>query len=49
MIAGMLVSCASPVIDQFMATRLGNGSVATLAVGGKVSAFIPGLGALAVG
>lgn len=49
MFAGMLVSCASPIIDQFMATQLGEGSVATLAFGGKVPAFMAGLGALAVG
>jgi len=49
MFAGMLVSCASPVIDQFMASRLGEGAVATLSFAGKVPSFVMALCAGAVG
>jgi putative peptidoglycan lipid II flippase len=49
MFGGMIVSCASPVVDQLMATRLGSGAVATLSFAGKAPAFIMGLGGVAVG
>jgi putative peptidoglycan lipid II flippase len=49
MVGGMIVSAASPLVDQFMSTQLGDGAVATLSFGGKVPAFVMGLGATAVG
>jgi putative peptidoglycan lipid II flippase len=49
MCGGMLVSSASPLVDQVFASRLGSGSVATLSYATKVPAFMMTLGAGAVG
>ena len=49
MVAGALISSSSPLVDQLMATRLGTGSVASLAYGNKVISFTLSIGLLALG
>jgi len=49
LIVGTVLMAASPVVDQLMAARLSAGSVAALSFGGKISAGILGIAAVALG
>jgi putative peptidoglycan lipid II flippase len=48
MAAGAVFMCASPVIDQAMASTLGGGAIAALSYGNKLVAFALGIGSMAL-
>jgi putative peptidoglycan lipid II flippase len=49
MVAGALLASSSPLVDQFMATKVGQGSVSALSYGNKLIAFGIGIGSTALG